>query len=106
MAQIIFPLFDSPEPRPPQPAAHLEPRTSNLASRNLILTPVDSPRAASLDALLAAAHALSIPAHPAASPAEALALARSLTPPSGLILATGSVYLIGALRELATESHA
>jgi len=32
---------------------------------------------------------------------EALALARSLTPANGLILATGSIYLIGAIREIA-----
>ena len=33
---------------------------------------------------------------------EALALARALTPPGGLILATGSIYLIGALRDAAS----
>jgi dihydrofolate synthase/folylpolyglutamate synthase len=68
---------------------------------NLILTPIDSPRAASLDSLIAAARALSIPAHTAQNATEALALARSLTPPDGLIVATGSIYLIGALRTAA-----
>jgi dihydrofolate synthase/folylpolyglutamate synthase len=68
---------------------------------NLILTPIDNPRAASLDSLLAAAAALDIPARTAATPTEALALARSLTPPNGLILATGSIYLLGALRSAA-----
>ena len=68
---------------------------------HIVLAPIANPRAASLDDLLAAAHALDIPAHAAATPAEALALARTLTPASGLIIATGSVYLIGALRELA-----
>jgi dihydrofolate synthase/folylpolyglutamate synthase len=86
MSQILFPLFDS--------TSTLEPRTSNL-----ILTPIHNPRAASLEDLLTAARKLDIPAHPAEDPKEALALARSLTPANGLILATGSIYLIGALRE-------
>jgi dihydrofolate synthase / folylpolyglutamate synthase len=102
MAQILFPLFDSSSNL--APTSNLEPRTSNLApgALNLILTPINSPRAASLDDLIAAARALDIPAHPTQDPAEALALARSLTPANGLILATGSIYLIGALRDLAS----
>ena len=32
---------------------------------------------------------------------DALALARRLTPPGGLIVATGSVFLVGAIREAA-----
>jgi dihydrofolate synthase / folylpolyglutamate synthase len=106
MAQILFPLFDSSStvgqntrearPEPHEAPSNLEPRTLNL-----VLTPIDSPRAAALEDLVAAARALDIPAHPAESPAEALALARSLTPANGLIIATGSVYLIGALRDLA-----
>ena len=71
------------------------------ATYNLILTPIDNPRAASLDSLVAAAAALDIPAHTAATPTEALALARSITPSGGLIVATGSIYLVGALREAA-----
>ncbi|HEV2646919.1 MAG TPA: bifunctional folylpolyglutamate synthase/dihydrofolate synthase [Acidobacteriaceae bacterium] len=86
MAQILFPLFDSTNDRPHD---------------HILLTPIDNPRAATLDQLLAAAQRLDIPAHPTQSPAEALALARSLTPANGLIIATGSVYLIGALRDLA-----
>ena len=70
-------------------------------THHLILTPIANPRAASLDDLIAAARALDVPAHPAHTPAEALALARSLTPANGVILATGSIYLIGALREAA-----
>ena len=114
MAQILFPLFDSSSlattachsepqaknprislvaPLPLQDTSNLEPRTSNLApgALNLILTPINSPRAAALDDLIAAARALDIPAHPTQDPAEALALARSLTPANGLILATGSI---------------
>ena len=71
---------------------------------NLILTPLDNPRAASLDSLVAAARALDIPAHTAATPVEALALARTLTPPNGLIVATGSIFLVGALREAALSA--
>jgi dihydrofolate synthase / folylpolyglutamate synthase len=89
MAQILFPLFDSSSP---------DTRTANL-----ILCPINSPRAASLDSLLAAARDLDIPAHPAQDPAEALTLARALTPTNGLILATGSIYLIGALRDTEAE---
>jgi dihydrofolate synthase / folylpolyglutamate synthase len=89
MAQILFPLFDSTTDRPHD---------------HIVLAPIASPRAASLDELLAATRALDVPAHPAQTPAEALALARSLTPANGLILATGSIYLIGALREAALTS--
>jgi dihydrofolate synthase / folylpolyglutamate synthase len=84
MAQILFPLFDSTGGRPHD---------------HIVLAPIANPRAASVDELLAAAQSLDIPATAAASPAEALALARSLTPTGGLILATGSIYLVGALRE-------
>ena len=127
ISRILFPLFDSSGPS--NLTSNLEPRTSNpeplgtpslqawvfqpqsgsgalapgagRSPHRLILTPIDNPRAASLDSLVAAARALSIPAHTAHSPIEALALARRLTPPHGLILATGSIYLIGALRQAA-----
>lgn len=85
MAQILFPLFDSTAGRPHD---------------HIVLTPVDSPRAASLDELLAIARTLDVPAHSAANPTTALAIARQLTPPGGLILATGSIYLVGAIRAL------
>ena len=86
MAQILFPLFDSSSDRPHD---------------HIILVPIDNLRAASLDELLASARALDVPAHTAHHPADALALARSLTPANGLIFATGSIYLIGALRDAA-----
>ncbi|CAN5721639.1 folylpolyglutamate synthase/dihydrofolate synthase family protein [soil metagenome] len=90
MARILLPLFDSaPDGSPPRPFDHV------------IFAPIDSPRAASVEDLLAAAHALGIPAHAAPHVAAALAQARRVTPPGGLILATGSVYLIGELRQLA-----
>jgi dihydrofolate synthase/folylpolyglutamate synthase len=90
MSRILFPLFDS------SPGADPLRRHDHI-----VLAPIPNPRAASVDALLAAAHALSIPAHAAPHLEGALAQARGITPPDGIILATGSVYLIGALRELA-----
>jgi dihydrofolate synthase / folylpolyglutamate synthase len=90
MARILLPLFDSsPDGSPPRPHDHI------------IFAPINSPRAARVEDLLAAAHELNIPAHAAPHVAGALAQARKITPPDGLIIATGSVYLIGELRELA-----
>jgi dihydrofolate synthase/folylpolyglutamate synthase len=88
IGRILFPLFDSTAGRPRD---------------HIVFAPIPNPRAAALDDLLAAARALDIPAQSAPTAAEALALARSLTPPDGLIIATGSIYLIGALRELALQ---
>jgi dihydrofolate synthase/folylpolyglutamate synthase len=84
MARILFPLFDSTGGRPHD---------------HILFAPINNPRAASLDELTAAARALDTPAQAANSVSEALALARSLTPADGLVLATGSIYLVGALRE-------
>ncbi len=86
MARILFPLFDSTAGRPHD---------------HLVLAPIDSPRASSIEDLMATAKSLDVPATAAPSAAESLAIARSLTPPNGLILATGSIYLVGAIRELA-----
>ena len=86
MARILFPLFDSAATGP---------------QHHIVFAPIASARAASVDDMLAAAHALDVPAYAAASAEDALALARSLTPPGGLIVATGSVFLVGAIREAA-----
>jgi dihydrofolate synthase/folylpolyglutamate synthase len=89
MSQILFPLFDS-----------------SAAERNkdhILFAPIDNPRAAGLEELLAAAQALDIPAHAAPHVAAALARARAVTPPEGLIIATGSVYLVGEVRQLAVQ---
>jgi dihydrofolate synthase/folylpolyglutamate synthase len=92
MAQILFPLFDSsPDGSPPRPNDHI------------VFAPIDNPRAAKTEDLLAAAHALDIPAHAAPNLAAALAEARAITPSNGLIIATGSVYLIGEIRHLAVQ---
>ena len=85
MAQILFPLFD---------------RSSYRPYDNIVLCPVNNPRAATLESLTEAARALDVPAHATPDVASALERARTLTPPNGLIIATGSVYLIGEIRDL------
>ena len=90
MAQILFPLFDS---------------TSGRPQDHIVLAPIDNARAASLAELLAAARAMDVPAQAAGSAAEALAIAREVTPAGGLIVATGSIYLVGALRELVSAER-
>ncbi len=93
MARILLPLFDSSsDGSPSRPFDHV------------LFAPIDSPRAASVHDLLEAAHALGIPAHAAPHVAAALAQARQVTPPNGLIIITGSVYLVGEVRELALQS--
>jgi dihydrofolate synthase/folylpolyglutamate synthase len=66
----------------------------------LILTALDNPRAASLDALIAA-----VPDSfdeskvlRASSVEEALRLVRRVTPANGLVCVTGSLYLVGAVQ--------
>jgi len=89
MAQILFPLFDSTSGDPDRHRDHI------------LFAPIDNPRASSLESLAAAAQSLDIPAQAVPDLAAALAQARALTPPNGLIITTGSVYLIGAIRHLA-----
>jgi dihydrofolate synthase/folylpolyglutamate synthase len=91
MSQILFPLFDSNSGEPERSKDHI------------LFAPIDNPRAASLEDLLAAAHALEIPAHAAPDLAAALAEARTITPSNGLVIATGSVYLVGEIRQLAVQ---
>ena len=92
MSRILFPLFDS--------SADGDPLRRH---DHIVLAPIPNPRAAAAEDLLAAAHALGIPAHAAPHLAGALAQAREITPLDGVIIATGSVYLIGELRELALK---
>jgi dihydrofolate synthase / folylpolyglutamate synthase len=84
MARILFPLFDATAGRPLD---------------HIVLAPIDNPRAASVAELLQAAADLQTPAHAAEDAEDALTQARALTPPGGLILASGSIYLVGALRK-------
>lgn len=75
MAQILFPLFD-----------------------RVLLTPVDSPRAASVDEMSTAGRATGASIETFPDAASALRQALDVTPPAGLIVASGSVYLIGKIR--------
>ena len=84
MARILYPLFDTNEGR---------------THDHIVFTLIDNPRAASIDALLNSARALRIPAYAAQNANEALLLARSMTPAGGLMIATGSIYLVGAVRD-------
>ncbi len=94
MSRILFPLFDSsPEGDPLRRRDHL------------LLAPIPNQRAASVHDLLLAAETLGVPAHAAPHLAGALAQARAITPPGGLILATGSVYLVGEIRQLAMTAE-
>ncbi|MGI4830001.1 MAG: bifunctional folylpolyglutamate synthase/dihydrofolate synthase [Janthinobacterium lividum] len=94
MARILWPLFD--------------PTTGDPARRrdHILLAPIANPRAATVDQLLQTAHALDIPVHAAPHLAGALQQAEVLTPPDGIIVATGSVYLVGELRRLAMAERA
>ena len=98
MSKILFPLFDSsPDGDPLRRRDHI------------VLAPIANPRAAPVADLLAAAHALSIPAHAAPHLEAALAQAQEVTPADGIIIVTGSVYLVGEARELllrGSEVHA
>ena len=76
MAQILFPLFDK-----------------------VILTEVNSPRAASLAEMRTAAESTGVSIETAENPQVALEQARATTATGGLVVVTGSVYLIGAVRE-------
>ncbi|GGA71439.1 dihydrofolate synthase [Edaphobacter acidisoli] len=91
MAQILFPLFD---------------RSSYRPYDNILFCPINSPRTSSVESLLEAARALDIPAHATPDVAAALERARELTPSNGLILVTGSVYLVGEVRSLALTNNA
>jgi dihydrofolate synthase/folylpolyglutamate synthase len=82
MAQILFPMFEQ-----------------------VVLAEVPSPRTASLQEMRTAAEATGVRVSTADSPREALAKAIAETSGDGLIVVTGSVYLVGELRELLMESR-
>lgn len=93
LAQVLFPLFDSTSGDPARAHDHI------------VLAPIQNPRASTVDELLAAAKALDVPAHAAPHLPAALAQARAITPSEGIIVATGSVFLVGELRALALGSE-
>jgi dihydrofolate synthase / folylpolyglutamate synthase len=88
ISQILFPLFDSSADRPHD---------------HILFAPIPNTRAANLEDLSAAAKALDIPAQTAPDVAAAFAQARAITPLNGLIIATGSIYLVGEIRHLAEQ---
>ncbi len=77
MAQILFPLFSK-----------------------LVVTAVDSPRSASVEDLLVAARATGSEVEAAEGAINAVERALQLTPAHGLVVVTGSVYLVGQVRTL------
>lgn len=83
MAQILFPLFET-----------------------VVLTEVSSLRSATLTQLQAAAASTGTQARIAENPRQALAEALALAPADGLVVVTGSVYLVGELRGFLQESGA
>jgi dihydrofolate synthase/folylpolyglutamate synthase len=89
MAQVLLPLFDSTSGDPARARDHV------------VLAPIRNPRAATVEELMDAAHRLDVPAHAAPHLPGALAQAEAITPKEGVIVATGSVFLVGELRALA-----
>jgi dihydrofolate synthase/folylpolyglutamate synthase len=81
MAQILFPLFD-----------------------RVVLTEVASPRTAPASDLAAAAAATGANAEVADGAEAALRRALAVTPAAGLVVVGGSVYLVGAIREMVARS--
>jgi dihydrofolate synthase/folylpolyglutamate synthase len=89
MEQVLLPLFDSTSGDPARAGDHV------------ILAPVHNPRAATVEELAAAAQRLDVPVHLARDLREALQQAQSLTREDGVIVATGSIFLVGEIRALA-----
>ncbi|HUZ05175.1 MAG TPA: folylpolyglutamate synthase/dihydrofolate synthase family protein [Acidobacteriaceae bacterium] len=81
LVQILFPIFD-----------------------RVILTSANSPRAASVEELLAAAVTVGAQATMAESPLQGLQEALSSTPATGLVVVSGSIYLVGPVREYLMQS--
>src|SRR5271156_1400973 len=77
LAQILFPLFG-----------------------HVVVTPVDSLRSAPVEDLLAAARTTGSETEVAADAVSALERALQLTPPHGLVVVTGSLFLVGQVRPM------
>jgi dihydrofolate synthase/folylpolyglutamate synthase len=75
LAQILFPLF-----------------------RKVVVTAVDSPRSAAVEDLVAAARNTGTEVEAAADAVGAVEMALQTTPVDGLVVVTGSVYLVGQVR--------
>jgi len=87
MAQILFPLFSGP-------------------NDHILIPPIANPRAASAEEILTVANALDVRAITVENAQKAVENALKITPKDGIIIATGSVYLVGAIREELTRSGA
>lgn len=85
LAQILFPLFDASS------------ADTSRARDHILLTHIASPRAARVEDILAVAQQLDVPVATAPNVAIALSQAAALTPPDGLIVATGSLFLVAEL---------
>jgi len=77
LAQILFPLF-----------------------KKVVVTAVDSPRSAAVEDLLAAARNTGAEVESTADAVSAVERALQTTPVDGLVVVTGSVYLVGEVRPL------
>ncbi len=82
LAQILFPLFG-----------------------RVIVTPVGSPRSASVQDLLAAARLTGSQAEAATDPVSAVERALHLTPVHGMVVVSGSVFLVGQVRPVLLASR-
>jgi dihydrofolate synthase/folylpolyglutamate synthase len=82
MASVLFPLFD-----------------------RVVLTPIDSPRSARLEEMAAAAEKTGTSYETAPEAKSALEMAIATTPVEGLIVVSGSVYLVGSVRGELTASE-
>jgi dihydrofolate synthase/folylpolyglutamate synthase len=89
MEQVLLPLFDSTSGDPARRRDHV------------VLAPVNNPRAATIEELATGAQRLDVPVHLANDLRDALEQAWSLTPREGVIVATGSIFLVGEIRSLA-----
>ena len=71
-------------------------------AQHLILTAMNNPRSANTETLRQLVPASSAPNRVAiaSSPTDAVRIAFEVTPPSGIIITTGSLYLVGEIREL------
>jgi dihydrofolate synthase/folylpolyglutamate synthase len=79
MAQILFPVFD-----------------------RIVFAPIHTARATAMEDLLRAGQATGVAAVPSGSVAEALRLAHE-SAPDGVVVVSGSVYLVGEARSLLLE---
>jgi dihydrofolate synthase/folylpolyglutamate synthase len=89
MMQVLLPLFDSASGDPDRVHDHV------------VLAPIQNPRAASLEQLEATARQLDVPFHAAPHVLAALAQAEAITPPEGVIVVTGSIFLVAEVRAIA-----